>query len=262
MIGQKKLQDELFSYSLKDFPKSILLLGEYGAGKHLVANKLSYKFNIPLIDITDKLDTIDEIQNNTTQSFYLVDLTSITEKQQNILLKTLEDTNDYVYMILLSTTKNIVLPTILNRCITYTFETYSKDELLEYIKSNNLKYSLLDYCSTIGQIKNAANYNIEEVKTLCEKIIEKINVATYQNTLSIANKINYKDEYNKVDYITFLKILLKTLLDKYKSKCNTIYVDFYQIVNDTLNKVLIDNRLNMKLMVEQCLTKLWRIARR
>lgn len=262
MIGQKKIQDELFSYSLKTFPKSILLLGDYGSGKHLIANKLSYKFNIPLIDITNNLDTIDEIQSNTTQAFYLVDLTSITEKQQNILLKTLEDTNDYVYMILLSTTKNIVLPTILNRCITYTFETYSKDELLEYINQKGLKPNLLNYCSTIGQIKNAANYNIEEVKTLCEKIADKIDKATYQNTLSIANKINYKDEYDKVDYITFLRILLKTLLDKYKEKCNTLYVEYYKIVDETLNNIVIDKRLNMKSMIEQCLTKIWRTARK
>ena len=38
MIGQKKLLEKLNTYDLDKFPRSLLLLGEKGSGKHLICD--------------------------------------------------------------------------------------------------------------------------------------------------------------------------------------------------------------------------------
>ena len=44
-------------------PKSLILLGEFGSGKHLISEYISSKFNLTSIDITNDLtyDTLEDI---------------------------------------------------------------------------------------------------------------------------------------------------------------------------------------------------------
>ena len=257
MVGQEALLNRLKMNTIQTFPHTILLLGESGCGKHTLSDELSHYYNIPLFDITNNisLDTIENIYLNTFPSFYLVDMTKVNEKQQNMLLKLIEEPNDLTYIILLSENKLNLLNTIVNRCIVYDFKNYTKDELKQFTKETDERLFLL--CSTPGQLKGMSVTKMDTLFSLCEAMLTKMNMATFPNTLSIANKLNYKDDYDKFDVNIFFKALILKCLELYE---NHIEVkSLYDVINVAYKKSR-DARLNKNYLVQSMLLDMWRIA--
>ena len=52
IIGQTKLLNKINKLTLNTLPHSLLFIGEYGCGKHLICNYIANKFNLEL----NKLD--------------------------------------------------------------------------------------------------------------------------------------------------------------------------------------------------------------
>ena len=129
MLGQERLQNRLLLSSLNDLPHTILLIGDDGCGKHFLASEMSKHYNLDLIDISDNisLETIEEIMMKPIPAFYLIDSSKITDRQQNVILKFLEEPNQYAYIIMIAKNKSYLLDTIINRCVSYEFETYSRE---------------------------------------------------------------------------------------------------------------------------------------
>ena len=104
IIGQKKLITKLDSFNLDTFPHSTLFIGEKGSGKHTIINYISENIiNLPIVDISETIsyDYIDLIYRNPNPFIYLVDINKMTEKEQNILLKFVEEPLKNAYIMLL-----------------------------------------------------------------------------------------------------------------------------------------------------------------
>jgi len=260
MIGQDRLVNKLKSYSIATLPHSILLLGEIGCGKHTLVNELGKYFDVDVIDISESitLETLDDISNRPFPTFYIVDNSLITERHQNIILKSLEEPSSTVYIFVLSTTKNTLLDTIINRCVSYEFDAYTRDELMRFLKDSS--DCVLDVCTTPGQVLSMQVGDFESLKNLCNTIVTKIDKANYANTLTIANKINFKDEYDKYDINIFFNVLLLTIRDILSKSFDTQYVSMYNYVM-SFKKRLKDSRLNKELFMENFLTELWEFVR-
>ena len=260
MIGQEALQKELFSQSLQYSRKTILFLGEYGCGKHTLVKELANHFGLDLYDITDSIsaETLEEIRFRSVPAFYLVDLDKLNERSQNVLLKCIEEPSDTAYMLLISSNKNYVLDTILNRCLIYTFSAYSKEELVS-ITGCDISDELLDVCTTPGQIKISSG-NFDKLKNLCLTIVNKLDKASLSNALSIANKINYKDEYDKFDLSVFLKVLMKELYSSYIESDDAKSRMLYNIVSEQSQRLL-DVRLNKEIFVQHLIVTMWKAVK-
>ena len=258
MIGQDRLVAKLKSYSIATLPHSILLLGDSGCGKHTFVKELADVFCVSIVDITDSisLDAITEISNRPIPTFYLIDCSEITERHQNIILKFLEEPLQYVYVFLLCTNESLLLPTILNRCVKFKFEPYSREVLKQFLNGQNEK--LLDVCTTPGQLLSIHANDLDELKKLCDTIVTRIGKANYPNTLSIVRKINLKDEFDKFDIEIFFNVLLLTIYNKVLSGENLL--NLYNLVLD-YKKRLRDSRLNKELLLENFLTTLWEFMR-
>ena len=81
IVGQKKLLAKLNNYTVDTFPRSCLIIGEKGSGKHLIASYIQndiIKFN--LIDITSNIsdELIDNIYRNPNPAVYLINLSEMT----------------------------------------------------------------------------------------------------------------------------------------------------------------------------------------
>lgn len=256
MIGQEKLKKELFSQSLQYSHKTVLLLGEYGCGKHTLAKEYAEHLNIPLVDITEdiSLELLETIQFSSLLSLYLIDLDKLTEQSQNVILKFIEEPADTAYIILLSSNENRVIPTVLNRCYKCKFEDYTREELVQ-ITGIELSDEILDVCTTPGQIRLVSGY-YTKLKDLCLTIVNKLSKAAFSNALSIADKINYKDEYDKFDLEVFLKVLKRELFISYLQGNNSA-LKLYNIIGVETQK-LIDFRLNKEIFMQHLITLLWK----
>ena len=207
MIGQKRLLKKINNFKLDNFPHAVLLLGNWGSGKHLMANYIATKFGLSLVDITQNisLEIINNMYLSIFPSLYIIDASLITEKEQNILLKVVEEPSEKIFLMVLGESKINLLDTLVNRCVCFNMDLYSEAELDPFIKNDN-KDLMLKILDTPGQIIAFNNINLKGIYSLCEKIATKLGSASYTNTLTIVNKLNYKDEYDKYNVDLFLKL--------------------------------------------------------
>lgn len=252
-------QEKLFDYinSLDNLPHSIFLLGDIGAGHEEVCKYISKKFNLQLINITENItnNTIFEITSNLTPTLYCINMSDVDIREQNIILKLYEEPSKYSHIILNATFNDFILDTIKSRSYTLKFDNYSKEYLkgLIYLTFSDLeKKVILDTCTTPGLIDIANHTNIKELYDLCCRIILNMKGSNFQNALSIANKINYKDLYDKYDLTLFIKILKYSILNsEIRNK-----KDIYNIVlKNTKNINMINNKQQL---IEQMIIKIWK----
>ena len=262
MIGQKRLVKKLKSYSIANLPHSILLLGESGCGKHTLIQELSTHFDLEIKDITEEisLETIEKIYTSSTASFYLIDINLINEKQQNIILKFLEEPSKNAYIFLISTSKAIVLETVLNRCMLFEFETYSKEELVQFLDFNTDVDKLLYYCHTPGQILKTSVETLNSIIDLCDNVIVNLRRAKYTNIFKISEKFNYKDNTDKFDVDLFFRVLLERIYLKFTTESDIILNRMYKVTSEQYKK-LTDLRYNRECLMESFLSKLWKVCR-
>lgn len=263
MIGQKKLLSRINNLTIDTFPRSSLLIAEKGMGKHTLVTYIRDNIlKLPVLDITDKIsyEVINEIYRNPNPFIYLINLSEMTEKEQNIMLKLVEEPFNNSFIILLAENQNMVLDTIINRCIVFEFENYTKDELKTFISDVENAELILSVIKSPGKILTTNTQNIKDMVEVCEKIVNKLGNANYANALSIANKINFKDSYDKFDFEIFMDTLIYSLFSAYLTTGNVITFKMYELTREQ-RKQLIDKRLNKEIFFNNFITKLWKVAK-
>ena len=246
-------------------PNSFCIIGDYGSGKHKLLNCIFKKFfqstNSNLIDITETLsdELVTNIILNPIKNLYYVDI----NKTRNIspLLKLLEEPVSSCYVGLLVRNESSLINTISNRVIKYTIPSLSIEELKSI--NNNIKD---EYFNTIlvtkGDIEriNTDNIDLDKIEKLVNTIIEKLYLASYQNTLTIADKLNYKDTYDKLDLLFFLRYLKYRYSKEYLDKLLNQYLGAEKLVTTTLNNLFYSTLLlDKKTSILNMLTKLWKL---
>lgn len=217
MIGQDKLIEKLNTLTLDTLPHSILLLGDQGSGKHTFVTLIKDKFNLPLFDITNIISqqTIDEIYTKIEPQLYLIDIDKLSVKEENIILKFVEEPLKNSFIIIIGKNKNTILPTIVNRCQIWVMESYYTETLATFLNNNTEDNKwLLQVCKTPGQVLMMQS-KFEDAKNMLDmsyKIIKHISTANFANTLTISNKIAFKNESDKWDYDLFIKVLKYALV--------------------------------------------------
>lgn len=257
-IGQTELLNTINNYTLKSLPHQLLLFGHRGCGKHTIAKYIANKFNLEYLTIDSKLsnEEIINLQLTPVNTLCVIEVANFSEKQQNQFLKLIEEPNKNIFIIILAEHENGILPTILNRCMKYYFKDYTKEELQAIANiDNDLVYKI---CNTPGQVLVAKD-NIELVEdlyNLCTKLVLNITNATYSNTLTIASKINYKDEYNKFDFDMFFNMLAYTSFEIYIKDNNLNALKIYQYTIKYLQDLL-NKRLIKETFVIRFITEIW-----
>lgn len=255
ILGQEKICRQIDDLTIDSLPRSLMLVGPRGAGKHLIVDYISDKFSLKVLDITTTLDQeyIEELYNRVEPYLYLIRANELSVKDENTILKFIEEPLKNSYIILLAETDIGLLQTILNRCQIWYLQNYSRDTLKEFLKDGN-EY-ILNVASTPGQIEEFRNMPFEDMVALADKIVEKINIASIANTLSISSKINFKDDKSKFDLSLFVTILLHTLLQKSKIISDRRYTSAYLLTAELSKKIRIKN-LDYKSLFEKYLIEL------
>lgn len=263
MVGQARLLKKLEDMTLDNFPKSVLLLGEKGCGKHTYLKLISNKLNLNCVDVTEVIsfEYINELYQRSIPAIYYIDMDNFTDKKQNVILKFLEEPLANSYVVLLSTDKTLLLDTIVNRCVVFEFEKYSVSQLQQFIESGEDVELICNVLKTPGQILESNTDNLIKLYDLCLKLVEKLDKASYVNTLSISDKINYKDEYSKFDLVVFFNMLNYVLLEKYKKVSDERIPEYLKKTIQFRRRFEQDKRLNKQQLFENYLSELWRLSR-
>ena len=265
IIGLRKVLNKI--NSLKSLPNSFCLVGDEGSGKHTLARYINNKFfDIDFLDITDNLneETIDNIYRYPQKRLYIININKLTEKEQNKLLKFLEEPFDNIYICLLTNSELLLLPTIRNRVSVFRLDHYTFDELDIIAKNNEANVDNTYYGKCIftpgGVLKiKTNNIDLKAIDELTDKIVDKLSMASFPNTLSIINKLNFKDEYDKLDIDFVLSLLYDKYTRKYINEYKEKVVRLAQVVCKYKTHLLIDPRLDKKKQVTSMLIELWEI---
>lgn len=218
VIGQTKLMSIIDSYTVQTLPRTLMLIGQAGYGKHTISKYISEKFNLDYVEIEESVSSadIEDFLYSTINTLYVIDLTKFSEKQQNQFLKVIEEPSKSTYFVLTACSEAGVLNTILNRCTKYYFEPYTKEQI-EQITNTAVDSLAFKIFQTPGKLLNLTESSFKDILNLAKKIVHEINTMKYANALAIATKINYKDFYDKVDFDLFLAAVEYLALDDYKN---------------------------------------------
>ena len=116
--GQEILCNRIDSYiNLDKFPRTLMLIGASGSGKHLLCEYIANKFSLQQIDITEiiSLETIEEISQRVEPYLYIIEINKLSIKEQNIILKFLEEPLANSIIVLLAEIVGDILDTVKNR---------------------------------------------------------------------------------------------------------------------------------------------------
>lgn len=260
MIGQQKLLAMLDSYTIQNLPKALLLVGPSGCGKHTVAKYIAEKFGFDFVEIDNNVsaDTLLDYTHKTINTLYLIDLNEFEEKRQNQFLKFIEEPSKTVYVVLISNSDVGILNTIKNRCLRLYFEKYTKEELQAITHESGLTYDIAyEVFQTPGKLCSLTNTTFENLLALADKAVNKLHLATYGNTLLIATKLNFKNNFDKIDPEMFLETVEFLAFDAIKNKKEIPFLfDTFEITNkykQSINKKAIIKET----LILNYLTELW-----
>ena len=260
ITGQEKICNWIDSLSLDEFPRSLIICGESGGGKTLLCKYIAEKYHLTEIDLTESLDqeTIDEIYNRVEPYLYRIRINEISVKEENVILKFLEEPLKNSYIVLTAETDDGILPTILNRCQIQYLQSYSKEFLKTFLTKDNP--IILDIAHTPGQVMKLCECEFNRVVELAAKIVDKIAIASITNTLSVANKVTFKDEKDKIDGRILIDVLLFTFTARWKLENNVKFSNAYLLTSELKKNLFIKN-LDYKVLFENYLLSLRALMR-
>ena len=260
IIGQEKICCKINSLTLDEFPRSLMLVGEKGSGKHLIVEYVAKRFNLIVRDITTTLDqeTIEELYTRVEPYLYIIDANSLSIKDENAILKFIEEPLKNSYVVLLAETDIGLLQTVMNRCQIWYLQNYSKEVLKTFVNNGN-EY-VLNIAKTPGQVIELCNVPFDDMVQLADKIISKIDMASVANTLTLSNKIQFKEEKDKFDVKIFMNILAHRIVYNAISDPNPKYSKAYFLTMEFQKKLNVKN-LDYKCLFERYLIQLRDIMR-
>jgi hypothetical protein len=209
---QKRLYGLVDAQTIDTMPRTILLLGEYGCGKRTLIEYICGKFRLESEDISDKLtlEYIEEINQRVNPTMYIIDCSKLTVKNENVILKFLEEPLKNSFIILKAESRYSIIPTVLNRCQVWEFESYPQaylDSLISQYGFGN-KDIVVEVANTPGKIHEYKDYPLYDMIALAYKVFNSMPVANFANVLTIGRFIAFKNEKDKYDFNLFLSILL------------------------------------------------------
>lgn len=206
---QDKIMGRLSKYELENLPNSICIMGERGSGKTSLIEWFVSRFpNVVFVEDTEV--TSDLVMSATmavTPTFYHIDIKKMTEKNQNMLLKLLEEPPKMVYIILEAESKFQLLPTILNRVQVFELSQYSEHQLREFLTTDTTID--ISACKTPGEVLSLSSGDNNTLPTFTRSILSNIKKASYGSILNIPKRFADFDKDGKYSFSLFTRLLLK-----------------------------------------------------
>ncbi len=134
---------------------------------------------------------------NSPYKIYIIDeADKLTEQAQNALLKTIEEPPEYAVILILTSNINVLLPTILSRCVQLNLKPVDKQTIKEFLMA---KHHVPDYKAEMASTFSGGNVG-KAIKYTSSEDFEQLK----SNALHI---LKYIDEMELYEIILGLKLL-------------------------------------------------------
>lgn len=188
--------------------------------------------------------------------YIINDAETMTKEAQNCMLKTLEEPQDFIVIILIASNENNILPTVKSRCTKVFFRNLDDADIIKYINEKNsginINKDILKLCN--GSILKAEFVIqkidiLDEIKDFVMNIDKQNELVFFQN-----NELFYN---NKDDIILLLEYVNILLFEKIRSKLGNIngFINSMKIVESTKLKLINSNNYDMT--IDNMLLKIW-----
>lgn len=251
ICGQKNLLERFDALVGNDkFPRFIILVGNKGTGKKLLADYISKKIGANFVpcgikaeDVRDIVLNAYSVSEKTLYMFFDCDDMSVVSK--NTLLKVTEEPPNNSYFVMTVQDISTVLPTIVSRGTVFYMEPYSQDDIIDFIDHKRYEFTdiqkkiVLNICTNPEEVTIASKTDIENVYNLADKFIQFIGTANMSNELKIVTMLNTKkDDLDKVDPIMFMRCVMLCCNNYICQQCNFEDVKAYHNIISMTSKYL------------------------
>ena len=211
-----------------------------------------------------KIEQIRQMQKSilekpieSNKKVYIInDAETMTKEAQNCMLKTLEEPQDFIVIILIASNENNILPTVKSRCTKVFFRNLDDADIIKYVNEKNsgidINKDILKLCN--GSILKA-EFVIQKIDIL-DKIKDFVMNIDRQNELVFFqnNQLFYD---NKDDIILLLEYVNILLFEKIKGNLGNIngFINSMKIVESTKLKLINSNNYDMT--IDNMLLKMW-----
>lgn len=239
MIGQKDLQSRLYTMINSGiYPRFLILEGSKGAGKLTLACEIAIQLGaaeivVPDLSISSIRDIIDHSYSTSDKCCYIfpsADEMSVAAK--NALLKITEEVPNNAYIIMTLEDRYNTLNTILSRGVVFSMDSYSQDELKQFIETEGSimvndeeQELLLQLANTPGEILRLYELGVLEFSEYVRKVYDNIAEVSGANAFKIASRVSLKDGADGYPLDLFWKCFIR--------QCG---VDMFEHINDEDSK--------------------------
>lgn len=240
MIGQKDLLEKIDVLISNDcFPYFILLSGERGSGRKLVASHIAQKLNghISMCDIkVDEIRDMISLVNRTADRLIVIiaDVDNMSVSAKNALLKVTEEPPKNTWFIMTVVDESSIPDTILSRASTFKMDKYTPQELMDFAVTcaDYLTPEEIDIvgsvCNTPGDVKSLVGVGIIEFWEYVTKVIDHIDSVSTANSFKIAKSLALKPNSEGYELKLFWRTFMMICAERMKSDCEdrVKYIDW------------------------------------
>lgn len=201
-----------------------------------------------------KIEQIRQMQPQIALSPYLADkrvviindAETMNEAAENSLLKTLEEPTGDVVFILVTANKDLLLPTILSRCMKLYFAPLSEDEIKIILKS---KYAVNEDKATViaklsgGSMKRAISFLDDDNFNLCQNAMDFLSKdLNAKDIWQISDEFSAMDKAKIKQWADFLQMIIRDLLLLQAGADDNLL--YNRDKKDVLDKLIVNFSLN------------------
>lgn len=201
-----------------------------------------------------KIEQIRQMQSQIALSPYLADkrvviindAETMNEAAENSLLKTLEEPTGDVVFILVTANKDLLLPTILSRCMKLYFAPLSEDEIKIILKS---KYAVNEDKATViaklsgGSMKRAISFLDDDNFNLCQNAMDFLSKdLNAKDIWQISDEFSAMDKAKIKQWADFLQMIIRDLLLLQTGADDNLL--YNRDKKDVLDKLIVNFSLN------------------
>jgi len=211
-----------------------------------------------------KIDQIRAMQKSVIEKpiesnkkvFIIDNADTMTKEAQNCMLKTLEEPQEYIVIILIASNENNILATVKSRCTKVFFKPLDEIELKKYMSEN---YEDVAFDSSSVSLCNGSIAKAQKIiskSEVLDSVKQIVNDVRYINKLEFfkKNEIFYD---NKDDIDLLLEYMYISLFEITKAEKYNIngYLNAMKIVEQTKQKIRNSNNYDMS--IDSMLINIW-----